>query len=364
MSRTLSINIAGRTLTPTPVFETYWKFASRRQALYESRLFGSAPPWTDDPILREYRFTNVFRAADRVSQHLIRDVIYGERATDALEDCVFRVLLFKIFNKPATWNALESSLEQITWQGYDHDRYAAALDRAAERGPIYSPAYVVPPPRLGEATKRRNHLRLLEHIMDGDLPRLVAADAGLDEIYRSLARTPSIGPFLAFQFTIDLNYTPLISADENEFVVPGPGALDGIRKCFGVESRGVETEIIRYMTDHQEEWFERLALPFDGLFGRPLHLIDCQNLFCEVDKYARVAHPEVAGVSGRQRIKQRFRPAAHGRPPVFPPKWGLSVPAAAMPEPVELQARLFDVVEEHHGARVEVELDRSGVASS
>ena len=28
---------------------------------------------------------------------------------------------------------------------------------------------------------------------------------------------------------------------------------------------------------------------FRDLWGRPLQLIGCQNLFCEVDKYARVA---------------------------------------------------------------------------
>src|SRR5665213_109406 len=45
--------------------------------------------------------------------------------------------------------------------------------------------------------------------------------------------------------------------------------------------------------------FSRLGLKFRSLFGRPLQLIDCQNLFCEVDKYARYAHPEVIGVTGR-----------------------------------------------------------------
>ena len=45
---------------------------------------------------------------------------------------------------------------------------------------------------------------------------------------------------------------------------------------------------------------------FRGLNGRRLQLIDCQNLFCEVDKYARLAHPEITGYSGRSRIRQRF----------------------------------------------------------
>ena len=51
---------------------------------------------------------------------------------------------------------------------------------------------------------------------------------------------------------------------------------------------------------------DRLGLEFRSLWGRRLQLIDCQNLFCEVDKYARVRHPEVVGVSGRTRIKQKY----------------------------------------------------------
>jgi hypothetical protein len=71
------VTIGGRRLRPTAVFDTYWSFAAARQALYEARLRGAAPPWTSDPILRRHRFTNCYRAADRVSQFLIRRVAYA-----------------------------------------------------------------------------------------------------------------------------------------------------------------------------------------------------------------------------------------------------------------------------------------------
>jgi hypothetical protein len=53
-------------------------------------------------------------------------------------------------------------------------------------------------------------------------------------------------------------------------------------------------------------------------------LIDCQNLFCETDKYARVAYPHLEGISGRTRIKQAFRASGRLLAPVFPPKWNLN----------------------------------------
>lgn len=315
--------IGGRRLDATPVFDTYWRFAAARQAVYEARLAGVPAPWTDDPVLREHRFTNVFRAADRVSQFLIAEVIYGGEH-DA-EDLVFRTLLFKFFNRIGTWQGLERTIGPVSWRTYDPVRYAAVLDELAARGPVYSPAYVIPPPRLGARRKHHNHLRLLELMMDDGLADRVSSAGGLSEVYATLASYPSIGRFLAFQFAIDLNYTPLTAFDEDDFVVAGPGAVDGIRKCFGREAAGREEAVIRFVVDSQEEQFARLRLPFGGLFGRRLHLIDAQNLFCEVDKYARVVHPEAQGRSGRNRIKQRFRPLAAWLTALFPPKWELAV---------------------------------------
>jgi len=42
------------------------------------------------------------------------------------------------------------------------------------------------------------------------------------------------------------------------------------------------------------------------VFGRKLQMIDCQNLFCETDKYARIAHPDICGLNDRKRIKQQY----------------------------------------------------------
>jgi hypothetical protein len=319
----ISIRVAGRTLEPTAVFDTYWRFAAARQGVYLRRLAGSPAPWTDDSILRDHRFTNAYRAADRVSQFLIREVIYGDGASQDEEDLVFRILLFKVFNKIGTWQALEDRVGPVSWRDYDFNSYRCALDELANVGAIYSPAYVIPPPRLGGATKRENHLRLVERIMRDRLPAYASGARALRPVYEQLRSYPSVGPFLAFQFTIDLNYSDLIDAGEDDFVVAGPGARDGIRKCFGPHANGIESDVIKYMAETQEHHFQRLGLPFDGLFGRPLQLIDCQNLFCEVDKYARVAHPETRGISGRTRIKQKFRPQRDPLTAFFPPRWGL-----------------------------------------
>lgn len=317
------VTIAGRRLMPTPVFDTYWRFASARQAVYEARLRGEPGPWTRDPVISAHRFTNCFRAADRVSQYLIRSVIYG--GDQRRDEVVFRALLFKLFNRISTWEYLTEQFGALEWASFDRASYDAALSRRFDAGArLYSAAYVMPPPQLGAARKHSNHLLLLELMMRDRLPDRLAAAETMKEAFTILRSYPAIGDFLAFQFLIDLNYSTALDFDEMEFVVPGPGARDGIRKCFGPAGSGVEAEVIAYMAATQEEHFDRLGLTFNGLRGRRLQLIDCQNLFCEVDKYARVAHPEVQGLSGRSRIKQRFTPENERLTAWFPPKWGLN----------------------------------------
>jgi hypothetical protein len=59
---------------PSKVFDTYWRFAAERQEIFIRRIAGSPPPWTADPILREFKFTNAYRASDRLSQYLAQPI--------------------------------------------------------------------------------------------------------------------------------------------------------------------------------------------------------------------------------------------------------------------------------------------------
>ena len=318
----------GRVLKTTPVFDTYWRFAAERQDVFMRRVHGDRPPWTEDPILGVHRFTNTYRASDRVSQYLIRNVIY--EGSQKPEEVFFRTLLFKLFNKIETWEALRTTLGAIAWRGFTFESYAKVLDRLLADGErIYSAAYIMPSPAFGSPRKHRNHLRLIEHMMGDGAPRKLAKAASLREVFELLRGYPSLGGFLAFQFAIDLNYSELTDFSEMEFVVAGPGARDGIRKCFKDTAGLTEAELIQVMAERAEAEFSRLDLRFQSLWGRPLQLIDCQNVFCEVSKYARVAHPEVTGESDRTRIKQKYTLRPAPIPQWYPPKWGLQIDSMA-----------------------------------
>lgn len=310
---------------PTIVYDTYWRFAVERQEVFFRRLNGCPPPWTDDFILARHKFTNAYRASDRVSQYLIRNVIY--EGLQSRDEIFFRTLLFKVFNKIETWELLQSSVGEIEYSSYSFDAYDRVLSQARADGrTIYSAAYIIPSAgrAFGHIQKHRNHLKLIERMMTDELPRRVADARTMRDAFHLLRSYPSIGDFLAYQFVTDLNYGESTDFSEMEFVVPGPGALDGIRKCFSDLGGLAEADLIRVVTERQDEEFDRLGLRFRDLWGRRLQLIDCQNLFCEVSKYARVKHPEVKGVGSRSRIKQVYRPTEEPMNYWYPPKWGIN----------------------------------------
>ncbi|MBR9973783.1 nucleotide kinase domain-containing protein [Magnetospirillum sulfuroxidans] len=313
-------------LTPTEVYDSYWRFAALRQEAFFARIERpSTPPWTDDPIIRTFKFTNAYRAADRVSQYLIREVIY--KGGQSVEDVFFRIILFKIFNKIETWEILTTHLGCISFADFDWRKASNVLDAAMLRNEkVYSAAYIMPSAKsaFGHDRKHSNHLSLLAKMMADKVPFRIQQSRSMQDAYEILLSYPSIGPFLAYQYVIDINYSAITSFSEDDFVVPGPGALSGVAKCFADLGGWEPSDVIRHVTDTQEREFERLGLMFRDLWGRRLHRIDCQNLFCEVDKYARIKHPEFSGQGGRTRIKQAFKPTNRPISFWFPPKWGIN----------------------------------------
>ncbi len=257
-----------------------------------------------------------------MSQYLVRHVQYvGDQSPTEI---FFRTLVFKLFNRIETWERLVDALGDVRWASFSRSRAEAVLDRLFATGEkVYSAAYIMPCPDFGAARKHANHLRLAEHMMLDDAASKVEDAPNMEAVFRLLRTYPSLGDFLAFQLTVDLNYSTITNFSEMDFVVAGPGARDGMKKCFADVDGLSEADVIRAVADMADCEFTRLGLRFQTLWGRRLHLIDCQNLFCEVDKYARVVHPEASGISGRTRIKQRFVADHRPVPQWYPPKWNV-----------------------------------------
>ena len=322
----ISINVKRSLPKANKVYDSYWKFATERQNIFYKRLESpQSYPWTNDPILQKYKFTNAYRATDRVSQYLMFDVIL--KGSQKKDEVLFRIILFKLFNKIETWKYLKEKIGEIKYCDFNFTLFAATLKMARSSGlPIYSNAYIMASGKsfFNHEFKHENHLRLLEKMMKDNLVETLSECYSMKEGYEKLLSYPSIGTFLAYQYITDINYSEITHFSEMEFVKAGPGAIDGIKKCFNDLGDFSEEDIIKMVCEKQEKEFERLGLNFRSLWGRKLQLIDCQNLFCEVGKYARAIHPDIIGFSNRTRIKQKFQPTSFTPINyVFPKKWNL-----------------------------------------
>lgn len=303
------------------IYDTYWITAAERQEIFFKKYYGALPPYTADHIYQNYKFCNVYRASDRVSQFLIRNIIYSDKFTE--KDILFRVFLFRLMNKIDTWIALEAKLGSVNLYSFDFDNYSIILEEIRAAAPIYGNAFILCANKaFGFDKKHQNHLALLEQVFKKtNFANDLLKSRTLKDLFEKLRSLPLIGNFMAYQIAIDFNYSEVFNFDENDFTIAGPGAVRGIHKCF-IDTEGRSSEyIIKFMVEKQKKEFERLGIDFKSLWGRPMHAIDCQGWFCETDKYSRVRFPELK--SNRVRIKSTFKPTQKTIEYVFPPKWNV-----------------------------------------
>jgi hypothetical protein len=160
-----------------------------------------------------------------------------------------------------------------------------------------------------------------EFIGEGVVKKVLKADS-METVFNLMEQCSFIGGFLAYQYTVDFNYSPYVNFDENSFVKAGIGAIRGIKKCF--QSFGEDYEdAIWYIYDHLDDYRKEFGLDeFKPLPGREPHLIDIQNCFCETDKYLRAKMPEL--LVGNVRIKQHYKETPQPIDYAFPPKWHIN----------------------------------------
>jgi hypothetical protein len=147
-----------------------------------------ASRWTDDPILRVHRFCNTYRILDRVSQYIVREVI--EKGPQDPTEVLFRVALFNLFTKIETYELLQNQLGEITWATYDRKAYAHVLAKAKGEGiALYTASFQKPAPNFGHTTAARNHLELLEILVE-DLPQQIADAKYMADVFEYLVSLP------------------------------------------------------------------------------------------------------------------------------------------------------------------------------
>ena len=269
----------------------------------------------------------MFRSIDRISQYLIRNVIYSNLLFEK-EDVIFRILIFKIFNKIETWELLEEKMGKISINNFDINKINKLLTEQRKKYPIFNNAYMMTGTHSLYNHYKFKHEKWLQMVNDefikgGVLSNIVKCNS-LEEMYSILRECSFIGDFLAYQYAIDFNYSPIFNFDENTFVKAGIGAIRGIKKCFvDIQKKDYENAI--YYTLHNFEKLQKRYgyFNFKNLYSRKPTLIDLQNCFCETDKYLRAKLPNF--VIDNTKIKQKYIPNPMHYDLLFPPQWNIDM---------------------------------------
>lgn len=310
------------------IIKYYFYFIQERMNIFWNKLNGGSLPWTNDSILSKNKFTNVYRASDRVSQYLIKNVIYNDEQHLSEKDILFRILLFKIFNKIETWEYLERELKVINTENFNLHKINQLLRKRISVTPIFSNAYMMTGTLYKYNHLSYKHEKWLQMLKDeffetNLLDRIIEAKS-LEHVYILLRKCPLIGDFLAYQYAIDINYSNVVNFSENSFVKAGIGAIRGIKKCFEPLENYTYEDAIKYTHENFVKYQNIFGYNnFKNLFGRNPTLIDIQNCFCETDKYLRVKRPELQ--VDNKRIKQKYKYNNKSFNLFFPPKWNINV---------------------------------------
>jgi hypothetical protein len=265
-------------------------FMKERHAMHVRRTLNQPPPWTNDPLLRDYRYCNIYRNLDRVTMWIHQN--WCEPHKDD-PDLWFAICLARLLNLPVS---LEVAGYPVPW---DAAKFSRKIKNHRDAGgKCFNAAYIVSTNGvMSDKIVYLVHDVLTPLWRDRKTLRPREGDT-LMSWHAQLMLYNGMGNFIAAQVIADLkHFDPhlLRASDHAKFAAPGPGSLRGISV---IEGRTIK---------HADEF--RLALarldekiaPMVKAASMPLvDRQDLQNCLCEYSKYMRA-------VSTGQKPKQKYR---------------------------------------------------------
>ena len=242
-----------------------------RHNIYERRAEGQAYPWTDDPILKEYSFCNVYRELDRVTIWIREN--WREPYADH-PNLPFAMAMARQINWPDT-------LQEIGFpEHWNPERIKAIMQgRLNRKEKVYTGAYMLTG-TLGGTKVEQTIDKILTPLYEMP-PRII--NNSLEETWKRYLPYPGFSGFMAYEVVTDLRHTKHLENAEDimTWANPGPGAKRGLNRIHG---RELEKSIPRkQLISEMKE-----LLDVCNMAPLPLEMRDIEHCLCEFDKYERV----------------------------------------------------------------------------
>ena len=242
-----------------------------RHSIYERRAEGQAYPWTDDLILKEYSFCNVYRELDRVTIWIREN--WREPYADH-PNLPFAMAMARQINWPET-------LEDIGFpEHWNPNRVKAIMQgRMDRKEKVYTGAYMLTG-TLGGTKVEQTVDKILTPLYESP-PRIIPNS--LEETWKRYLPYPGFSGFMAYEVVTDLRHTKHLENAEDimTWANPGPGAKRGLNRIHGreLEKSIPKSQLISEM---------RELLKLCNMAPLPLEMRDIEHCLCEFDKYERV----------------------------------------------------------------------------
>lgn len=314
----------------------FMEFIVRRYWIHIAKdVKGLSAPWTSDPILKDYRFTNVRREHDKQTRYLIDTVVKDDSLS--LEDKIVNCFMFRAWNNYETfaffggcWSAefwyCDATKEHFreayrielrkhpkrkwwsaaynqggtkaAWKFPAGDGYQRAYKESdAKHHDDWEPDIPLRPFHIGPWLKEQNIVERLINAFDQE------------EAFKIIKEVRGFSTFLAYQVFVDLTYIKEFPFSENEFVVAGPGCVKGLDYLFRDTDGMTPEECIFWLRDNFDQLCEKYtSLTSKDIFtdlpeyDQCMNVMSLENCLCEVSKYIRA-------IKGTGRPRQRYKPS-------------------------------------------------------
>ena len=327
-------------------------------------------PWTEDPVLRGHKFTNVRREHDRESRKVIDGICMRTDLTMAQK--VQNLIMFRMFN---VWSTLEligapfknfgsldldairekvksadgerlftnafncGGLKQclafpdLDYVNHQEQRHGGMMVKIMDLPNMHeqvmdykdarSLAQAEPERYAIEGWEPNMAMRVVRYLNTffGRHPEWVEMfllSATQKAAFLKLNEIRGLSEFLGYQVFVDCTYCPEYPFSENEFTIAGPGCKMGLDFIFDDRDGLTYEEAIFWLRDNQENLFHTYGFPTPSVFlsdlsimERQLSVMSWENIMCETSKYIRCCDALERGEKPRTRVNYNGHGAKH-----------------------------------------------------
>lgn len=258
----------------------YW--IREREDIRLKRLHGEDKPWTNDEILQSFRFCNVRRMDDAVSQWLLDWYMpYVDHPNMILACCLGR-----FFNNPDTLKEIGFPLK---WNNKVMEDVRHKLHMLKDDGKrIFNPAYIVSTNGL-TMDKIDCVLQNVIHVVHGERPKLDTDS--MEYSVKAMERYWGFSTFMAGQVIADYRWVSQGNwLDKDTWAAVGPGSARGMNRLL---ERPVGMKVTQKRFNKElPALIKELKQDLPQSITCRLEAIDYQNCLCEYDKMCRVLFGE------------------------------------------------------------------------